>query len=136
MPGERDLKRLLQGMEPVLAAVPYGFVVNRKDAPLPAGLRAFALITEAEGTTIVAPASDLQQAGFAAGGLWAHISLTIHSDLAAVGLTAAISSVLAASGISANIIAGYYHDHVFLPWDQRQLALRVLQELAGSVTDV
>ncbi len=95
-------------MEPVLAAEPYGISVQ--PAPV-AG--AFATVAEAEGLTVIALQSVLA-AGVPA---WARISLTLHSDLAAVGLTAAFAAALAARGISANVVAGVFHDHIFVPWD-------------------
>jgi hypothetical protein len=58
--------------------------------------------------------------------------LTIHSDLAAVGLTAAFSAALARDGISCNVIAGLHHDHLFVPWDRRGDALRALEALAHA----
>lgn len=122
-----DLSRLLATMEPVLHAVPYGFAVSAR--PIPA---AFATVAEEEGTTVIARQADLQAAGVDPGPAFARISLTVHSDLAAVGLTAAIARALADKGISANVIAGFHHDHIFLPWDRRQEALAALQELSRA----
>ena len=61
---------------------------------------------------------------------WARVSLTIQSDLAAVGLTAAFARALADHGISANVVAGFHHDHIFVPWASRDKALTALQELS------
>ncbi len=61
---------------------------------------------------------------------WARISLTLHSDLAAVGLTAAFAAALAAAGISANVVAGFYHDHIFVPWERRGDAMEALHALS------
>lgn len=129
MTGQSDLMTLLKTMEPVLATEPYGFVSVEA---LPEGLVPFALVAETEGLTMVAIRDALLAAGVNAPQDWARISLTIHSDLAAVGLTAAISAALAAQGISANVIAGYYHDHVFVPWARRDDALAALQGLARA----
>ncbi len=116
--GERDLARLLAGLEPVLADGRYAFSLldDGKDD-------AFAVIREDEGVTHVRQDED---------GGWARISLTIHSSLDAVGLTAALSAALADAGISANVIAGYYHDHVFVPWDRRREAVAIMTVLAGE----
>jgi hypothetical protein len=57
------------------------------------------------------------------------ISLTVHSDLAAVGLLAAIASALAAEGISVNAISAFYHDHLFVPCDRVEDALACLHRL-------
>jgi hypothetical protein len=54
----------------------------------------------------------------------------VHSGLEAVGLTARISTALAAHGISANIVAAFHHDHVFVPWDRREEAMTALRELS------
>lgn len=131
MQGESDLGQLLRLMRPELSPEPYG-IVSTPDA-LPADVAAFASIAEAEGTTLVAPQSGLRRAGMPVGPDWARISLTVHSDLAAVGLTAAIATALAAQSISANVIAGFYHDHVFVAWDRRHDAMAALAALsAGS----
>ena len=127
MTGQTELSTLLRQMEPVLAAEPYGYACV---GALPEGLVPFALVAEAEGLTVVALQAALRDAGVATADDWARISLTIHSDLAAVGLTAAIAAALTAQGISANVIAGYYHDHVFVQWARREDAMAALQGLA------
>lgn len=122
MAGIADLSVLLRTMQPELSPEPYGFTLQQQP---PAG--AFATVAESEGLTVVAPTSLLP-----AKQEWARISLTVHSDLAAVGLTAAIARALADEGISANVIAGLFHDHVFVPWERRHDALRALQGLARA----
>ncbi len=130
MTGERDLGVLLATMEPVLSEAPWGYGLLPGDQPPPA--EAFALIREAEGITVVAPLADLADRAIQAEGEWARISLTVHSALAAVGLTAAVATALAREGIPANVVAGYYHDHVFVPWERRDAALAALRRLAGA----
>lgn len=115
MSGVIDLERLLAALDPALDTVEYGFEV---DAGPPPG-DAFALIREAEGVTVVRPGRG-----------WARITLQVHSSLAAVGLTARVAAALAERGIAANMIAGFHHDHVFVPWDRRGEALSALQALA------
>jgi hypothetical protein len=63
---------------------------------------------------------------------WARITLNVHSSLAAVGLTAAVSQALAGAGIPANIVAAACHDHVFVPWDRRADALAILHRLSAG----
>ena len=119
--GERDLARLLKFMAPRLHDAPYAFrLLAPAEAP-PSD--AFALIAEDEGRTLIAPAP---------GGAWARISLTVHSDLEAVGLTAALAKALAEAGISANVVAGWYHDHIFVPWARRHDALAALAKLGDT----
>jgi hypothetical protein len=64
------------------------------------------------------------------------ITLQVHSSLEAVGLTAAFSTALGKEGISANVIAGYYHDHIFVGTKEGPRAVRVLQELAVENKDM
>jgi hypothetical protein len=113
--GERDLARLLDALEPRLHSERYGFSVAT-DSALKDGQ--FALVREDEGLTAI---------GTDPSGEWARISLGVHSSLDAVGLTAALSSRLAEAGISANIVAAIYHDHIFVQWDHREEALAALR---------
>lgn len=59
----------------------------------------------------------------------AWITLTVHSDLQAVGLTAAVATSLADAGISCNVVAAAHHDHLFVPVESAGLAIAVLQAL-------
>ena len=118
MSGETDLGRLLAGLTPNLDPVEYGFETMTEAPPLG---DAFALIREDEGVTV-----------FRFGTGWARITLGVHSSLAAVGLTARVADALAAQRISANVVAAFRHDHIFVPWDRRQEALTVLRELSGT----
>ena len=129
MSGEMDLAALLRSMEPILDAVPYGYGLADVGAKLPDSDRVFAVIAEAEGITVIATVAELLAAGIAHDGHWARISLTVHSSLAAVGLTAAIATALGREGISANVVAGYYHDHVFVQWDRRTASMVALKAL-------
>jgi uncharacterized protein len=132
MPGEKDLAALLRQMVPVLEARPYGYGLIPPGAAIPEAMAVFARIAEAEGVTVVAEVEALTRAGIAFDGHWAKISLSVHSDLAAVGLTAAFAQALAAWGISANVVAGYFHDHIFVQWDRRAAALAALKALAAG----
>jgi uncharacterized protein len=113
--GERDLSRLLETLDPRLYPERYSFA-DTPHATLRHG--DFAIVREAEGLTLVRPDPA---------GEWARISLGVHSNLDAVGLTAALSSRLAEAGISANIVAALYHDHIFVPWNRREEALAALR---------
>jgi uncharacterized protein len=131
MAGESNLRLLLQGMTPELDEAPYGIVVVKEDLQLPAG-KTFALITEAEGTTVVAATQVLHASGYDVPSEWAHITLQIHSSLEAVGLTAAFAKALGNVGISANVIAGFHHDHIFVQWSKRHEAMSALRALSHS----
>jgi hypothetical protein len=117
--GERDLSRLLKDLRPRLRIERFAFRAASVTT-LQAG--DFALVREDEGVTAIRqdPAGE-----------WACITLDVHSSLHAVGLTAALSSRLTEAGITANIVAGLNHDHLFVPWDRRDDALDCLSGLAA-----
>lgn len=92
--------------------------------------RPLACIAEAEGLSLVLAKDQADREGLAYTGLFKCISLGLHSSLDAVGLTARISSELAGHGISANMIAGYHHDHLLVPAAQAENALNVLLQLS------
>ncbi len=125
---ERDLARLLATMEPVLHPEPYGIACSADGIGL---VQPFVTVAEAEGLTVVALLAEMQAAGLASDP-WARISLTVHSDLAAVGLTAAFASALGDEGISCNVIAGFHHDHLFVQWARREDAVAALRALSGA----
>lgn len=129
MTGISDLAQLLASMRPVLHDAPYGIVTVAGGSP-PAGT--FATVAEEEGLTLIAPTEALTAAGHDPGPPWARISLSVHSDLAAVGLTAAFARALADRGISANVVAGFHHDHIFVQWPLRAAALDALKGLSHA----
>ncbi|MGK0170517.1 MAG: hypothetical protein ACI9W2_002243, partial [Gammaproteobacteria bacterium] len=59
------------------------------------------------------------------------ITLTVHSSLDTIGLTAAVSSKFAEHGVSANVIARYYHDHIFVQSECAEHAIAALSELSS-----
>jgi hypothetical protein len=86
----------------------------RQRPGLPPGATPFAVIHEDEGITLVLTQDQADRLGLPYGYVAARITLTIGSELGAVGLTAEVSRVLAAAGISCNVIAGAAHDHLFV----------------------
>ena len=130
MAGEEDLSKLLALLRPGLIPGDFVFctVANMKYGDH-AELQPIASVQEAEGLTLVLDKHTAEEAGLAYDAVFNCITLQVHSSLEAVGLTAAVSSKLAANGISANVIAAYYHDHVFVPKEKAQLALKLLTEL-------
>ena len=93
-------------------------------------LEPIAAIKEPEGLTLIIPRSKADDRSFSYGSVFKEITLSIHSSLDAVGLTAAFSSKLSEYGISANVIAGYYHDHIFVQKELADKAIEALNELA------
>jgi hypothetical protein len=84
---------------------------------------------EKEGITIIITKENADLMGLTYTSIMSWISLEIHSSLEAVGLTAAFSKVLAENNISCNVVAGYYHDHIFVMSHDAQKAILLLKTL-------
>ena len=115
-------------LRPSLYPDPYVFA-QVPEVPLGGEPGPFAVIREDEGTTLVLTQAQADRLGLPYGYLAGRITLTIGSDLAAVGLTAEVSRVLAQAGISCNVIAGLAHDHLFVDADRGPEALGLLRDL-------
>lgn len=126
--GETDLAVLLRSMSPV--RVPGEFVYAVAADAVPAGAAPVVTVRETEGTTLVLARADADRLGLPYSFVCAWITLQVHSALAAVGLTAAFAAALTAEGISANVVAGYHHDHLFVPVDRADDALVALRRLS------
>lgn len=124
MAGVTDLDELLLTMRPEARDGEFVMVVSGADLP------AEAVVRELEGTTLVLRREVADAAGLPYDFVAAWITLTVHSDLAAVGLTAAFSTALADAGISCNVLAGFHHDHLLVPAGRRDDALEVLNALS------
>ncbi|BBU29869.1 hypothetical protein BTHE68_36030 [Burkholderia sp. THE68] len=124
----RDLDTLIASMQPELQPGVYVFASLPHDAAM-SGAGIVATFREREGLTVVMEESAAQAAGVAPLFRAAWITLTVHSDLHAVGLTAAFARALGDANISCNVIAAAYHDHIFVPVDDGERAVDVLQDL-------
>jgi hypothetical protein len=129
--GISDLATLIRSMEPVLnpgtyayASVPLGSDISQIDA--------IATVREPEGLTLVVTEETALGLGLQVLFRCAWITLHVHSDLQAVGLTAAFATALGKAGISCNVVAGAYHDHIFVPVERAGAALAALQQLQQS----
>ncbi len=115
MTGETDLKKLLANLSPLLDSREYVFCTFKDSAYGDyAELQPIASFLEDEGLTLVIPRDRADKEGISYQSIFKRITLNIYSSLEAVGLTAAVSTLLAEPGISANMIAAYYHDHIFV----------------------
>ena len=127
-----DLDRLLVHMQPVLNTGRYVFVAVPDEVKLDPH-RIIASMRESEGLSAILPEQDALDLGLPFDFVAAWITLAVHSDLAAVGLTAAFARALADAGIGCNVVAGVRHDHLFVPFEQAQQAIDALRALSRSV---
>ncbi|MGW3411900.1 ACT domain-containing protein [Streptomyces sp. NPDC000888] len=128
MSGEADLQKLLSSMSPELRPGRYVFTVV--GAGIPAGVTPVVTVTEQEGLTLVVRLEEADTAGLAYDYVAGWITLRVHSALDAVGLTAAVAQELAAAGLSCNVVAGFHHDHLFVPYERAAEAVTLLEDLA------
>ena len=123
---ERDLATLLAGMAPVADPVDYVFATVPHDAAAPPS-NALMMFREDEAVTYIVPAGDAPEPGLPR---FRRITMSIASDLEAVGFTAAISRALTEAGVSANVVAAAHHDHLFVPAADVGRALTALEALS------
>ncbi|MCX5062846.1 MULTISPECIES: ACT domain-containing protein [unclassified Streptomyces] len=128
MAGETDLSKLLSGMRPELN--PGRYVFTTVEGDIPTGVAPVVTVAEPEGLTLVVRQEEADAAGLAYDYVAGWITLRVVSALEAVGLTAAFARELAEAGLSCNVVAGYHHDHIFVPHEQAEQAVAALNDLA------
>jgi uncharacterized protein len=125
MSAETDLSNLLQNMRPERNPGEYVFCsVESYEQAM--DLRPVAMFQEKEGITVILPREQADTVSLSYSLACAWITLTVHSSLEAVGLTAAVSQALAEENISCNVVAAYYHDHLFVPLADVERAMEAL----------
>ncbi len=131
MTGETDLKKLLASMKPELQDDEYVFctIPGAKYGDF-AEILPLASFMETEGLTLLLTRDSAEKSELKYESVFKCITLTIHSSLDAVGLTAAVSGKLAEKGISANVVAAYFHDHIFIQLDKASAAVDAINELS------
>jgi hypothetical protein len=128
MSGETDLTKLLQGMQPELNEGEYVFcTVDSLERA--AALNPLCMFQEREAVTMILPKHQADELELPYSVTCAWITLTVHSSLEAVGLTVAVSKALTEANISCNVVAAYYHDHLFVPVQDAKRALDILIQL-------
>ena len=127
--GESDLNKLIKGLTPKLNDGEYVFT-SIKDIKLIDISEAICTFKENEGLTLVLERDRADQLGLKYNFIARWITLEIHSSLNAVGLTSLFTTELANNGISCNVIAGYYHDHIFVSTKDSLKTLELLKHLS------
>ena len=133
MPGEHHLETLLAQLNPVLDPEAYVFcTLEPKHSATDAELTPFASVQEPEGLSLVLSRAQAEASGLEYHGTFRCMRLDVHSSLESVGLTAAVSTALAKEGISANVIAGTFHDYVLVPESSAARAMHILGQLSAA----
>lgn len=127
------LQELIKNLSPDLDPTPYVYctVAHAKYGQLER-LKPIVSIAELEGLTLVIPLDQAKEENLDYYRVFQRITLKGHSSLEALGLTSVVTSLLAERGITTNVIAGFYHDHMFVPSDRSDEAMQALKELASN----
>lgn len=128
MEGEKNLAILIATMKPILHEGEYVFATVSNTDAIPREI-VLCEMKEEEGITLVLLKDQADKLGVQYSYIASWITLRVHSSLAAVGLTAAFATALARNGISCNVIAGFYHDHIFVDSKDGKKAYDVLIEM-------
>ena len=130
MSGEKDLNRLLKSMKPEHNSGDYVFCkienlekVNLNDIEM--------FFREKEAITLILKKEIAETLHLEYSVVMSWITLTVHSSLEAVGLTAAFSKALSENGISCNVVAAYYHDHIFVSNKEVEKAMKILNSFSN-----
>lgn len=125
MNGEKNLEILLKTMKPELQEGDYVFC-TLSDLSILDGNETLMIFKEKEGISVILKKeiADLLHLPYSFVASW--ITLTVHSSLEAVGLTAAFSKALAENNISCNVVAAFYHDHIFVDKKDAEKAIKTL----------
>lgn len=126
--GETDLSALLRGMRPERHPGEWFFGT----VPIGSAVDAAATVREPEGLSVLVDRAEAERLGLDTTAAFRWITLQVHSSLEAVGLTAAVSRVLTEHGISCNVVAGAFHDHLLVPAARADDALAALAQLSRS----
>jgi uncharacterized protein len=129
MNGETDLAKILKTLKPKHIAGDYVFCVVEDLKRFNLDDVAF-FFREEERITVVLKKKLADKLKLEYSFVAAWITLTVHSSLEAVGLTATFSKALAEKGISCNVVAAYYHDHIFVPSKDANDAIKILKDLS------
>ena len=129
MAGEENLGKLLKNMAPTMDDQEYAFITTQNPIDEMIKLNPLCSFVEDEGLTLIIKKSIAIVQGLEFDGVFKKITLRVHSSLDAVGLTAVVASKLKANNISANVVAAYYHDHIFVQSSLSEKAFNCLKEL-------
>jgi len=126
----KDKGAMIAGMDPILDPEIYVFAMLT--APLPDRITPMATIQEAEGLSVIVTKAEAAALGYDISHPMQRITLSVYSALDGVGLTAAVAQTLADENIACNMVAGFHHDHAFVPAGDAVRAVDLLEERARA----
>ncbi|MEO0357116.1 MAG: ACT domain-containing protein [Pseudomonadota bacterium] len=131
MSGEIDLQKLLAGMSATLHPDTFVFTTFPVGTAVPE-IPYRMCFHEAEGTTLIVSKQHVDGTNIKFEFPCRMITLNVHSALDAVGFIARVATELANLGMGVNPVAGFYHDHLFIPEDRADDAMTALDAMARA----
>lgn len=125
-----NLNQLLSSMQPKLVRGRYVFCTLPESKLSTLKIKPRIVFHEEEGVTVIVEKEVADKNKLLYDKVWSLITLTVHSDLSAVGFLAVITGALAEAEISINAVSAYYHDHLFVPEEKKEDAVKVLQKIS------
>jgi hypothetical protein len=125
--GKTNLSELVKGINPLLNEGEYVFSTVKKIDKIPRK-DTVCVFKEKEGFTVIIDRKKADELNLKYNYIASWITLGIHSSLESVGLTAFFSAELAKNDISCNVIAAYYHDHIFVNKKNAKKTIQVLTD--------
>jgi hypothetical protein len=129
---ETNLEKLIKTMQPVLQDGLFVFHASKKNFKELLAFEPVQLFMETEGTAAILKKEIADENGLEYAFISRMITLNVYSSLEAVGFLAAITKELAHEGISVNAVSAYYHDHLFVPAEKAEQALKILESMTSS----
>ena len=133
MPGQTDLKKILESIDPYLVDESFIFMTTDQSlSSISNTLNPIASFKENEGLSIVITQATADKNAITYDSVFSCISLGVHSSLESYGLISTISKELTQNNISTNVFSGYYHDHIFVQSSKAHQALEIISKIGSS----
>ena len=133
MPGQTDLKKILESIDPYLVDESFIFMTTDQSlSSISNALNPIASFMENEGLSLVITQATADKNAITYDSVFSCISLGVHSSLESYGLISIISKELTQNNISTNVFSGYYHDHIFVQSSKAHQALEIISKIGSS----
>ena len=133
MPGQTDLKKILESIDPYLVDESFIFMTTDQSlSSISNTLNPIASFMENEGLSLVITQATADKNAITYDSVFSCISLGVHSSLESYGLISIISRELTQNNISTNVFSGYYHDHIFVQSSKAHQALEIISKIGSS----
>ena len=133
MPGQTDLKKILESIDPYLVDESFIFMTTDQSlSSISNALNPIASFMENEGLSLIITQAIADKNAITYDSVFSCISLGVHSSLESYGLISTISKELTQNNISTNVFSGYYHDHIFVQSSKAHQALEIISKIGSS----